>query len=109
MKNFLIPIIIILFGVSWLLAEYNLVDVSQTLWTGGLFISGCALLMAKGFNKESFVPGSFLLICAIFSILRAANLITIEKEMPILVIIIGVLLIFNRTALIPHRQTENKS
>ena len=74
-----------------LLSELNFLPPIQWVWTLGLATSGVATLILGGINKQTLVVGPFLIICAVFSILRHQQLIPINIEIPSLVISFGVL------------------
>ena len=104
MSKFLIPILIIGFGVMWLL---NALDVRIPLglaWTCVLFAVGIAVLAGTGFNKDGFPWGMFFLAAGVCSILRQSGQLSVGIELPALVIILGVLLGINQTDLIPARR-----
>jgi hypothetical protein len=103
MRKFIIPIFIIAFGVLWLLDVKGITPPLGVVWTGGLAAIGVAIFAGRGFNKESFPWGAFFLACAVCSVLRQADKLEFKIELPLLIIILGVLLAVNQTALIPDK------
>ena len=102
MKRLIVPILISIFGLCWLLAEMKIFDVGKMMWTLGLFSSGIILLTYLGFSKTTFVVGSMLVIGSGLSLLRYNGYITMEHELPVLVILLGLLMAINTTRIIPN-------
>ena len=102
MKKFIGPLMIALFGIFWLLAQMKFFDIGQMLWTIGLLGGGILIFTYLGFSKSTFVLGSMLIIGAGFSLLRYNSIIQVEFEIPILIIILGVIMGINNTKLIPE-------
>ena len=63
------------------------------LWTGGLAVVGILMLVIGTIDKLKGVLGPFLIIASICSILRQTERLSIDKEIPILVIVLGILLV----------------
>ena len=106
MKKLIVPTLVAVFGLCWLLAELQIFDIGKMMWTIGLLGSGVILLTNLGFSKSTFVIGMMLIIGSIISILRFNGIVTIEKELPILIIILGALMGINTTKIIPHDKNE---
>ncbi|MEK7416079.1 MAG: hypothetical protein AAB263_22470 [Planctomycetota bacterium] len=102
MKKFLVPAIVVVFGICFLLAEMKMFDVGRMLWTVGLLCAGVTLLVYFGVNRTTFIFGSLLIIGSGMSVLRYNGIVSMEKELPIFVIILGMLMAINRTGLIPR-------
>lgn len=103
MSKFLIPILIIGFGVMWLLDALDVRIPVGLAWTCVLFAIGVAVLVGTGFNKDGFPWGMFFLAAGVCSILRQSGQLSVHVELPLLVILLGVLLAINQTRLIPAR------
>ena len=101
MKKLVVPILVVVFGLCWLMAEMKLFDVGHMMWTLGLLASGVLLLTYVGISKSTFVIGSMLIIGSGLSLLRYNGIITLERELPMLVIIFGVLMGVSTSRLIP--------
>lgn len=101
MRKFIIPAIIVAFGVIWLLDALHLTPPLGVVWTFGLVAIGVAIFTSRGFNKETFVWGTFFFACAAGSILRQMDFIEWRVEVPLLIIALGVLMGINQTALVP--------
>jgi DNA-directed RNA polymerase subunit RPC12/RpoP len=84
--------IIVLFGLGWLLHELNWLPGLGWLWVLGLAIAGFLVLLLGGINKQTLIVGPFLILTAGFSILRQQHIISLEVEIPCLVIAFGLLL-----------------
>jgi hypothetical protein len=103
MRKFIIPALIAGFGVLWMLDTLGIVPPLNVVWTLGLLAVGIGVFAGSGFHKESFPWGSFFIACAVCSVLRQMDVLTLRVELPLLVIILGILLGINQTAMIPSR------
>lgn len=96
-----IGIAIIALGIAWLLNNLGVLPAIEWLWTLGLAVTGILFVVMLGFDKVTAVIGPFLVISAIFSILRQTGKITLNYEVPTLIIIFGVLLLVAILAPLP--------
>ena len=102
MKKYLPPILVIVFGLWWLLWELEILPSFGLLLGTGLVLSGSVYWWAHGINKGTFTLGGFLIILGILRFLRQLDVIrSFTLELPILVIGLGVLMLINRTSIIP--------
>jgi hypothetical protein len=104
-KGVLISFIIIAIGIAWLLNTLHFIGGVDWLWTFALAAAGIFALAWGKMNKLTFVMGAFLLIGSIFSILRQVNAIRLEVEVPLLVVIFGILFLVAQLPMIPHTAT----
>ena len=89
-----IPILIIIVGVGWLLTAKGFAPGINWIWTLALGTIGIlTFVVSTGVDKVSIVIGPFFLLASILSILRQTGRLSLEVEVPILVIAIGVLLL----------------
>ena len=84
---------IVVLGVAWLLNNVGLLPAVEWIWTLGLAVTGILIVAIGGLDKATVVIGPFLIIGSLFSILRQTGKISISYEIPILVIIFGLLLL----------------
>ena len=97
-----VAILIIAVGVGWLLTAQGIGDGINWVWTLGLGVSGVLIFVVSGgVNKSSIVSGPFLIIGSVLSILRQSGRLSINLEVPILVITIGVLFLIAQLPLVP--------
>ena len=54
-----------------------------------------------GFNKVSVVTGPFLIVASVFSVLRQTGRISVDHEIPILVIVLGILMLISQLSRLP--------
>jgi len=101
-KNLIVPILTIFIGVSWLLNVLDIISGVDWIWTGCLAAAGILSLVIGGINKASIVTGPFLIIASISSILRQTGKISINHEVPILVIVLGVLMLVSQLSNLPN-------
>ena len=70
-------------------------------WSIGLATVGILSVAVGGFNKVSIVTGPFLIIASVFSVMRQTGKINIVLEVPILVIVLGVLMLISQLSKLP--------
>jgi hypothetical protein len=95
-KKLLAPAITIAVGLAWLLNTLNIIAGVDWLWSIGLLAAGIFNIAAGGLNKVSIVTGPFLVIASIFSVMRQTGRIAIDLEIPILIIVLGVLMFISQ-------------
>ncbi len=100
-KTLILPLLIICIGAGWLLTTLGIVPGINWIWTLGLAIIGLLTFAVSGIDKSTVVMGPFFLIASCLSVLRQTGRITLDVEVPILVIVIGCLLLVARSKSIP--------
>ena len=100
-KTLLIPILLITVGVGWLLTTLGVAPGIDWVWTLGLAVVGLLTVAVGGFDKVTVVIGPFFILASCLSILRQTDRLHLDIEVPILVIIVGILLLVARTPAIP--------
>jgi hypothetical protein len=99
--SLIIPILTIAVGVGQLLTVRGYgVGVNWVL-TLGLAAIGFLSFLVAGFNKASVVLGPFFLLAALLSWLRQSGRMSIDTEVPVLVIGLGTLLLVAHVRAIP--------
>ena len=89
-------------GVGWLLMSLGVSTSVNWIWTLLLAALGIiAIVISGGLDKFSVVAGPFFLAASGLSILRQSGRLSDDVEVPILVIIVGVLLFIAQTKFIP--------
>ncbi len=97
-----ISLMVIAVGGAWLLNTMNVIPGVNWVWTAGLAASGILLMMLTGLNKLSVVIGPFLIVASILSLLRQRDILHIDREVPYLVITLGVLMLFSTMSSLPR-------
>ena len=92
-KQYIVPILVIVIGVGWLLNVQGILPKIDWIWTCGLAAAGILTIIIGGLDKLTAVVGPFLIVSSIFSVLRQTGHMTVDQEVPILTIILGVLLL----------------
>ena len=100
-KTLLLPVFLITVGAGWLLTTLGVVPGIDWVWTLGLAAVGLLTFVVSGFDKVSVVIGPFFVIASFLSILRQSDRLHLDIEVPILVIIAGILLLIARSPSIP--------
>ena len=101
MATLAIPILIIVVGLGWLLTAQGFGPGINWVWTLGLGVIGILTFLLSGFDKVSVVLGPFFLLASLLSVLRQTGNLSLDIEVPVLVISIGVLLLFARLPAVP--------
>jgi hypothetical protein len=101
MKALVIPILLITLGVGWLLTTMGVVPQVDWVWTLGVALVGILAFALGGFDKLTFVVGSFFLLASILSILRQTGRLGVNIEIPVLVIAAGPLMLVALMRFIP--------
>lgn len=71
------------------------------IWTLSLAIVGFLAFVVGGFDKVTAVVGPFLILASCLSLLRQTGRLSLDVEIPILVILAGVLALIARLPAIP--------
>jgi hypothetical protein len=100
-KSLAVPVLIITLGVGWLLTTQNIVPGVNWIWTLGLAVTGLLILVVGGIDKVTFVIGPFLVASTFFSLLRQTGRISVDTEVPSLVIAFGMLMLIAKLLPIP--------
>jgi hypothetical protein len=100
-KTLLIPILLITVGTGWLLTTVGVAPGIDWVWTLGLAVVGLLTFAMGGFDKVTVVIGPFFILASCLSILRQTGRLHLDVEVPILVIIAGILLMVARMPAIP--------
>jgi hypothetical protein len=92
-KKLIVPILTILVGVTWLLNVLDIMPGVDWMWTVGLAAAGLLSMAVGGLNKVTIVTGPFLIIASVCSLLRQTGRLAVDREIPVLVICLGVLML----------------
>ena len=103
-KTLLLPFLLITVGTGWLLTTMGVAPGIDWVWTLGLAVAGVLTLVIGGVDKMTFVVGGFMLITSVLSVLRQTGRLSLDVEVPLLVIISGVLMLVARLPAIPAPQ-----
>ena len=101
LKSLASPILIIALGVGWLLTTHNIVPGVNWVWVLGLGVTGVLILVVGGVDKVTVVIGPLLIAATIFSLLRQTGRISVDTEVPSLVIAFGTLMLLARVLPFP--------
>ena len=100
-KTLLLPILLITVGAGWLLTTLGVCPGIDWVWTLGLAVVGLLTFAVGGFDKVTVVVGPFFILASCLSILRQTDRLNLDVEVPILVIVAGILLLVARIPAIP--------
>ncbi len=100
-KALFIPILLITVGVGWLMSTLGVAPDINWVWTLGLAAVGVLTFVQYGLDKVTVVIGSFFVILSVMSVLRQSGRLSLDVEVPLLVIAAGVLTLIARHPSIP--------
>jgi len=100
-KTLVVPFLLIAVGCGWLLTTLGVVPGIDWVWTLGLAVIGLLAFAVSGFDKVTVVIGPFFIAASGLSILRQTGRLDLDIEVPILVILAGILLLVARLHAIP--------
>ncbi len=104
-----IPCVVITLGTGWLLTTKLIMPGVDWVWVLGLGVMGVLVLALSGINKVTIVVGPILIIATFLSILRQTGRLSVDTEIPILVIIIGILMLSSHIFPVPPPDWRHKS
>jgi hypothetical protein len=109
-----LAVVIITVGVGWLLSVQGIGQGIDWIWTLGLAVVGIGAFVASGgVDKTSVVLGPFFLAASILSVLRQTGKLSLNTELPIIVILLGLLLLLAQMPFIPppkwHRPAKEEN
>lgn len=94
-------ILLIGLGGGWLLSNLGFIPSVDWAWSIGLAVVGVLAVALCGFDKVSLVVGGFFVVASVLSVLRQLGAISIDVEVPSLVMCAGVLLLIARSKSVP--------
>jgi hypothetical protein len=101
-KNFIfLAIALITIGSGWLLSSVEVMPGVDWIWTLGLIVTGIVILLLGGIDKATIVAGPFFIATGILSVLRQNDYMQINTEVPILIIVLGILILFSCLSSLP--------
>ena len=92
-KGAVVPVLIILLGVTWLLNVLQVLPAVDWIWTAGLAAVGILTLLVGGINRLTVVVGPFLLVGSICSLLRQLGCLSVDREVPIMITFLGIFML----------------
>lgn len=98
---FIISLITIALGFGWLMNMFPGVPNAHWVWTLGMGLAGLLIIALCGVNKLTMVTGPFLIVAAVFTILRQSGKVGWHQEMPALMIALGALMLLSVLAPVP--------
>jgi len=93
MKRIAFPIAIIAIGLGWLLTVQEVVPGVNWIWVLALGTSGLLIPAVEGVDKATMLIGPFLVLASFMSLLRQTGRLSVDTEVPLLVIGFGAFLL----------------
>jgi len=103
-KVMAVSVLIMVFGIGWLLNVFNLLPGMDWIWALLLSAVGVVILVFGGLNRLTFVLGPVLVVSGGLSMVRQAGHMPIKIEFPILVIVLGALMLLSQVLPLPTPQ-----
>jgi hypothetical protein len=95
-KKLVVPILTIVVGLTWLLNVLEIIPGVDWIWTVGLAAAGILSIAVGGLNRVTIVTGPFLVVASACSLLRQTGRLAMDREIPILVIVLGILMLVSQ-------------
>jgi hypothetical protein len=99
-KTLLVPLMLIVLGAGWLLTALDFMPHVDWAWTLAVAAIGVLTLAIGGIDKVTIVIGPFFILAGCLSLLRQTGRMSVNIEVPVLVIAAGILLLLARIPLI---------
>ena len=91
-----LAILIMTVGLGWLMTVQHVIPGVDWVWTLCLLAVGLlAFLVSKAIDKFSVIAGPFFILASLLSTLRQTGRISLDTEVPILVMASGALLLIS--------------
>jgi hypothetical protein len=100
-NSLVLGILLVGLGGGWLLSSLGFIPPVDWAWSIGLGVVGVVTVALCGLDKVSFVVGGFFILASVLSVLRQVDVISIDVEVPVLVLSAGTLLLLARSKAIP--------
>lgn len=100
-RSLVFAMVLISVGSGWLLTTLGVMPGVVWVWALGLAIVGLLSFLVGGFDKVTFVVGTFFIVASVLSVIRQTGRMSLDVEVPILVILFGVLILVARLPLVP--------
>ena len=100
-KPVLVSICLIALGVGWLLTNAGVLAGVNWVWTLSLASAAIVVLAAGGIDKVTVVVGPLLMLASVGSVARQTGRLSVDYEVPCLVIAAGVLVLVSHLAPVP--------
>lgn len=100
-STLILPILLITIGCGWLLTSTGLAPGVDWIWTLSVAVAGVMTLILGGIDKLTIIIGPFFITASLLSIIRQADWIRVDIEIPLLVIVAGLLMLLAHWKAIP--------
>lgn len=100
-KALIVSILMMALGLGRLLIVHDVLPQVNWIFTLGMAAIGFLCFLLLGFDKVSVVVGPFFLAGSLLSLLRQLGHVSLDSELPLLVILIGALLFITRYSFVP--------
>lgn len=104
MRDASLPVTLIVIGLGWLLWELRLFPDIDWIISAGFVVTGVAVLVIDGVNKNSIVIGPFLIAIGIAWLAHDRYWVGWRFIVPGLLVLLGVLMLAARSQRIPERR-----
>jgi hypothetical protein len=100
-RTLFIPLLLIVLGTGWLLTALDVMPRVDWAWTLAVAAIGVLAFVMGGINKVTVAVGPFFILASCLSLLRQTGRLSVNVEVPVLVIAAGILLLVARSPAIP--------
>lgn len=107
-KQLGVAALIIVIGIALLLESLKVTPHVGWVWVLGLFGMGLIWLWVEGKNKLTVVICPLMMFGSLLSLLRQLGHLTLDIEVPLLVIALGVLIAYSQSASVPSATSSQE-
>ncbi len=99
--SLVLPVLLITVGAGWLITSLGVGPGIDWIWTLGLAAVGLLSFLISGVDKATVVLGPLFIAASGLSFLRQSGHVTLDIEIPVLVILAGILMLVARMPAVP--------
>jgi hypothetical protein len=108
-QTLILPVLLVALGAGWLLTTLGILPGIDWAWTLGLAAVGILAFALSGLDKVSIVLGPFFIAASVLSLLRQRGHLPLDVELPLLVMLAGILLLVARHGAVPLPRWLNEN
>lgn len=97
----ILPVLLITVGAGWLITSLGVWPGIDWIWTLGLAAVGVMSFLISGLDKVTVVLGPLFIAASGLSFLRQTGHVTLDVEIPALVMLAGILMLVARVPAVP--------
>ena len=109
MRQTTFPLVLIVFGATWLALEVGWFGEWHSLIAVALIVLGIAIPVAEGLNRQSIVAGPMLVYCGAAWLSYLHGMLSERIVWPLGVVVWGALLLISRSPKVPVNSSRSRA